>query len=271
MADYQAVSMSSLLSAKVHAARCAVVLAAAGLMLAACSSATSSAPGGSGGSAPMTSPGGNGGGGGNSNGSGASTLFPYAVGDTWVYNVSLGTSGHGTATNKIVAVTPVSDGNKVTMTVTDKIPGLPTPTTNLVYVFHPDGSITVPYAQTANGQVTIKSGSIVWPSQAVLDSGQPHKSTLVVQLTIAGHTLTVKAHVTVQGGGTQSVTVPAGTYRATVVNETISEKIAGIAVTTVVKTFLAPGVGPVKSQVLASSSGISRIAAADVLKSFTKG
>src|SRR5215470_3745021 len=127
MADYQAVSMSSLLSPKVPAARCAVVLAAAGLMLAACSSATSSAPGGSSGSAPMTSPGGSGGGGGggggggNSNGSGASTLFPYAAGDTWVYNVSLGTSGHGTATNKIVAVTPVSDGNKVTMTVTDKI------------------------------------------------------------------------------------------------------------------------------------------------------
>ncbi len=267
--------MSSFASAKIPAVRCALALAAACLALAACGPSSSSSAGGNGSSAPATSPaGGSGGGGGNGGGGtggGGTALFPYAVGNTWVYTISLGGTSHGTTTSKIVSVTPVSGGNKVTMAVTDKIPGLPTPTTNVVYIFHPDGSITVPYAQTGNGQVIIKSGSIVWPSQAVLNSGQPHHSKLVVQITVAGHSLKVNADVTVQGAGTQTVTVPAGTYRATVVNESIKENVAGIAVNTVVKTWLAPGVGPVKSQVAAASSGISRIAAVEELKSFTKG
>ncbi len=264
--------MNSFVSAKLPALRSALALAAAGLTIAACGSSTTSSPGGASGStAPATSPA-SGNGGGGTGGGGSTTLFPYAVGDTWVYNISLGpTAGHGTTTSNVVSVKPVSGGNQVTIAVTDKIPGLPTPTTNVVYIFHPDGSITVPYAQTGNGEVVVKSGSIVWPTQAVLDSGQPHKSKLVVQITVAGHSLKVHANVTVQGAGTQGVTVPAGTYRATVVNETIEENVVGIPVTTVVRTWLAPGVGPVKSQVTVTTSSVRKIAAVEELKSFTKG
>lgn len=259
--------MSSFVCAKSAVVRSALALAAAGLTVAACGTSTNSSPGGSSGSStPATSPAGGNGGGGS-----GTALFPYAVGNTWVYTIDLGSTGHGTTTSKIVSVTPVPGGNRVTMAVTDKIPGLPTPTTDVIYIFHPDGSITVPYAQTGNGQVIVKSGSIVWPSQAVLNSGQPHHSKLVIQITVAGHSLKVKADVTVQGAGTQSVTVPAGTYQATVVNETIKENVVGIAVSTVVKTWLAPGVGPVKSQIAATTNGVSKIAAVEELKSFTKG
>ncbi|MGH3401704.1 MAG: TapB family protein [Streptosporangiaceae bacterium] len=85
---------------------------------------------------------------------------------------------------------------------------------------------------------------------------------------IVGHTLRVTAHVVVRAAGTQSVTVPAGTYRAQVVEETMTEKVEGIRVTTTVKTWVAPGVGPVKDEVLSSSAIPSTV---EVLKSFTRG
>jgi len=247
------------------AGRC-LALAAAGLFVAACNPASpsSSAPGGSppaaGGStsAPAT------------NSGGGSVLFPYAVGDTWVYEETIGTT-HGTATNKVIAVKPVAGGHQVTLRSQASIAGLPSTPTMLTYIFHNDGSITVPFAQVGNGEVSIKSGSIVWPSTAVLNSGQPHKSTLVLQIKSAALNTTVHAHVTVQGNGTQSVTVPAGTYQATVVKETIAEKVSGISVDTVVTTWLAPGVGPVKSQVVAGRPTATESSISQVLKSFTKG
>jgi hypothetical protein len=81
----------------------------------------------------------------------------------------------------------------------------------------------------------------------------------------------VTAHVTVRGGGTQSVTVPAGTYTADVVNMTMSETIEGIAVSSVVRTWLAPGVGPVKSEVIIHEGGTDKIAAENQLVSFKAG
>lgn len=245
----------------------AAVLAAAGLLVAGCGpkSASSSGSGGSSApSSPATSAPATG------SGTAGTTLFPYAVGDTWVYNVSLAAE-HGTTTNVITSVTPVAGGNKAVFRTHEDIPGLPTTPTSLAYIFHPGGSITVPYVQTGNGTVTIKSGSIVWPSQAALDSGQPTKSTLVFTITAGGTTTTTSAHVTVQGGGVHSVTVPAGTYQATIVNETIGETIEGTQVTFVVRTWLAPGVGPVKSEILTGTTTASKAGTIDVLKSFTKG
>ena len=65
----------------------------------------------------------------------------------------------------------------------------------------------------------------------------------------------VTAHITVKGDGTQSVTVPAGTYTATVVDMTESETIAGITISTEVMTWLANGVGPVKTEVIIDEAG----------------
>jgi hypothetical protein len=53
----------------------------------------------------------------NSGLAGAYTIFPAAVGNTWVYDETLATgSGTGTGTNRITAVTPVAGGEQVTMT-----------------------------------------------------------------------------------------------------------------------------------------------------------
>jgi hypothetical protein len=244
------------------------VLVSAAVVIAGCGpSSTSSGSGGSGGSTPATT--------GSSTppqtSGGGTALFPAAAGDTWVYTVSLA-SGHGTDTNKVTAVTPVTGGNKVTIASAESLPDLPSATTSLVYIFHSDGSITVPYVETGNStsRVRISSGSIIWPSQAVLDSGQPHHSTLVLSIKSPALNLNVKAHVTVKGEGTHSVTVPAGTYNATLVNETIAESVQGVNVNVVVDTWLAPGVGPVKSELLSTTTG-STPTFVEVLKSFTKG
>lgn len=257
------------------------VLLTAGLLLAGCSTANSSsstpAPGGgSGSSSPSSSPSGGSGGAGSGSGSGAgsgfdTTLFPATVGNTWVYQDTLAGSQSGTTTNMITAVTPDSAGQQVTIKTHSDIAGLPSTPTALTYQFNSDGSIEVPYAQVGNNTVTIKSGGIVWPPRAQLATGQPHTSTLVLQIKVAGHSVTVQAHVTVKGAGVQSVTVPAGTYQATVVDETISEQVAGVSVAIVVKTWLANGVGPVKSVASTKSGTVSEVVSTEVLKSFTRG
>jgi hypothetical protein len=253
---------------RISVARPSAVLVTAGLLLVGCSAASSnsSTPGSGGGSGSSSSSSS-----GSSGGGIDTTLFPITVGDTWVYDDTLAGHQSGTTTNMITAAVPDSAGQRVTIKTHSDITGLPTTPTTLTYQFNSDGSIEVPYAQVGNNTVTIKSGGIVWPPRAQLATGQPHTSTLVLQIKAAGHNVTVNAHVTVKGGGTQSVTVPAGTYQATVVEETISEQVAGIAVSIEVRTWLANGVGPVKSVASTKSGSVSEIVSTEVLKSFTKG
>ena len=202
----------------------------------------------------------------------APALFPAAVGDTWVYQEKL-TTAKGTVTNQVAAVSPQpGGGDKVTMQSREDLPDLPHTTTTSTYVIHPDGSISVPLTQVGSTDITVKSGSIVWPSAAQLASGQPQTSTLVVAINEAGKSMTVGAHIVARGAGTQTVHVPAGTYQATVVNETMTVKVMGFSVGVDVRTWLAPGVGPVKSEVSTKAAALSSgIVSEQVLKSFTKG
>jgi hypothetical protein len=260
----------------------AAAVAATGLALAGCGASASGSGGGTAGSGGSASSTGSGSGSSASSGSNSTTttsgstasgsaLFPMAVGNTWVYEQKL-TEDHGTVTNRIASVTQAASGQRVVMKSRNDMAGLPHTTTSALFIVHPDGSISVPLTQFGSTGVTIKSGSAVWPSQAQLASGQPHTSTLVVTIAESGRTMRVKAHIVVRGAGTQTVTVPAGTYQATVINETMTEKIMGFQVTLDVRTWLASGVGPVKSEVLTKAGSLSNgITTEQVLKSFTKG
>jgi hypothetical protein len=238
----------------------ALLLALAGLAVAGCGSASppssAAAPASSGVSAPSsTAPAGG--------GSFAGTaLFPIAVGNTWTYKVITAGLGLGTTVDKIIKVVPVSGGNQVTTTHTFN--GV---TNTETLLFGSDGSITQPLTSIGSTTVRVKSGSIEWPSQAVIDSGQPVNSTIVIVASVAGQSHSITAHVTVKGAGSATVTVPAGTYHATIVESTVSEPIAGITVGIEIRTWLAPGVGPVKSQVTANGAVVS----GEELKSFVKG
>jgi hypothetical protein len=249
----------------------AVVATAAGLVLAGCggSSSSGSAAGTSAASSSPAAAHSPASGGSSSAVTTATVPFPVGVGDTWKYKTT-----YGRTVNRMTAVTPVSGGQQVTMR--SAITSLGTTTHDTAYyVVHSDGSISLPFSQfdTSSSTASVKliSGNIFWPPADQLSSGQAYHDALKIEFSDNGMAQNVTAHVTVRGGGTQSVTVPAGTYNADVVNMTMSETVDGILVSSVVKTWLAPGVGPVQSEVILHEGGIDHIAAEDQLISFTAG
>jgi hypothetical protein len=248
----------------------AAVLVTAGLALTGCkssaSAAGSSSPAASssspaaGSSSPAAS-------GGSSAATQATTFFPVGVDNTWVYTTQVAGKPTSDVTNKMIAVDPVADGQKVTMSVAT---GTLAPTT-VTYIFHPDGSITVPTTQFANGALQLTAGSVTWPSQAQLATGQAVSSTLVFTVNVTGKVTHETAHVTVAGGGLQTVTVPAGTYQAQEINETFTENVGGLPAKLTLQTWVANGVGPVKTALLSTSAVASGPTSVEELKSFTKG
>jgi hypothetical protein len=251
-----------------------VAVAAAALTLVGCGPAASSASGSGGTSAPAS--GGTSAPGSGSAGvgvSGTSTFFPVAVGNTWVYAVKT-IVGTGTSTDKMIAVTPVAGGQRVTMTTSVEDPGEgKLPLVSLAYIFHSDGSITVPVSElgTAGAKITTKSGSITWPNAAEIASGQPHSDTVVLAVTTAGKTITYTEHVVVQGAGTATVIVPAGTFQTTVIDQTMTSKVDGYTSDLEIRTWVATGVGPVKQELMDIAGSKTTITNTEELKSFTKG
>jgi hypothetical protein len=258
----------------------AVALAAlAGLVLAGCSTSspgsTASKPAGSGSASAKSSSSGAGSSGGSTSVISANSLpFPIAVGNTWTYTDTNEAVTGGMTVDKIVAVAPVSGGQQVTMADAITVAGTTSNSTGY-FIFHPDGSITYPFNQfntnSSTTKVTLLSGTVMFPSASALASGQVSHSTLKIQFTSNGTTEDLTSDITVKGGGTQTVTVPAGTYSASVVDMTMAETIEGISVSSQVTTWFANGVGPVKTEVTLNEGGNSTVAAQNELTSFTKG
>jgi hypothetical protein len=70
----------------------------------------------------------------------------------------------------------------------------------------------------------------------------------------------------VRGAGTTTVKVPAGTYQASVVDTIIAAKAETVAVT----TWIAQGIGPLRTQVMIRAAGTTELTTNELL-SFTKG
>jgi hypothetical protein len=166
-------------------------------------------------------------------------------------------------------VTHVADGTEVTVASTTDVTGSPR-TSTFQYIIHPDGSISIPVNFDGSGGGSFTYKGVFWPTPAQLATGQPVDETPMVSVTISGKTTTVTTHAVVRGEGTQSVTVPAGTYTATLVDDLTTEKIEGYTTIFDIKTWLANGVGPVKED-LTSGSGSSALTIVQELTSFTKG
>jgi len=201
-----------------------------------------------------------------------SAPFPTTVGDSWTYSNTNGT----TSTNTITGATQVAAGQQIAMAVAFKDNGTTTHST-WDYVVQPNGQISLPTSQftsgLANTGATIKivSGGIFWPSAAQLASGQPLHTTLVMSIKVSGTTETITEHITSQGEGTQSVTVPAGTYNASVINVTEKASIMGYNTTIEDKTWVATGIGPVQSELISVDGSKTSISNKEELVSFTKG
>jgi hypothetical protein len=193
--------------------------------------------------------------------------FPVAVGDTWVYRTTANVSGAtGLTTDRIVSAGPAAAGYQVTMAQTVQVGGSAV-SAEPVYVFYPNGKVGFPVPD-ANG-ISVQGSGVTWPDSAGLASGQAYHSVVRVGVNQAGVAKDQNADVTVQGAGTVPVTVPAGTYLASLVNMTITTQVGGFTTTVVVKTWLAPNVGPVQSEVLTQAGG--QLITTNRLLSFTKG
>ena len=179
--------------------------------------------------------------------------FPVAVGNTWVYQTTAGGQS-GRTTNRIVGAGPGSAGYRVTVSSTTDVGGSAT-TVVPVYTFYTNGTIGYPVPPVSG--VSVTGRDIRWPDTAALASGKVYHSVLPIQ---GG-----SADVTVQGTGTTSVSVPAGTYQASVVKTTISAQGQTIEVT----IWIAQGTGPVKTEVLIRAPGGTGLTTNELL-SFTK-
>jgi hypothetical protein len=186
--------------------------------------------------------------------------FPVRIGNTWVYQTKIG-GASGRTTNRIVATGPGSAGYLVTMSSATNVTGASNSGT-AGYTFYPDGTVGYP-APAING-VSVTGGGIRWPNAAALASGRAYHSTLKIQVGSSGQTQ--DAGVNVYGAGTETVTVPAGTYQASVVETTITAKGETIVVT----TWIAQGVGTVKTQTQVSGAGAAGLTTTEELVSFTK-
>jgi hypothetical protein len=186
--------------------------------------------------------------------------FPVAVGNKWVYQTTAG-SATGQTTNRIVAAGPGSAGYQVTMSSATNVAGV-SAAVSPVYTFYPDGTVGYP-APAVNG-VSVTGGGIRWPNASALASGQAYHSTLRIRIGASG--ADENAGVNVYGAGTETITVPAGTYKASVVVMTISAKGETIVVT----TWIAQGVGTVKTQIQIQGAGAAGLTSTQELLSFVK-
>lgn len=206
--------------------------------------------------------------------------FPVAVGNTWTYKTT-GTRGSktvttGTQTDKVTAVAPGPGGQKVTFMVTQVTGGVPV-RSGVYYTFGANGAITASayFTPSATGQPeggAPSAGYLKFPSTADLASGKPETQSLTEPVQIGTGTHQETNRITIQGKGTGTVTVPAGTYQAVIVTETQTISVVGghNTMTARTTTWLAPGVGPVKELVSLQIGRVSGLTTVE-LKSFSKG
>jgi hypothetical protein len=173
-------------------------------------------------------------------------------------------NAHALDTKKVVDVTPVPDGHRVTMS--DSASSGAAASTVQHYLFYGNGQIGFPVNE-AHGVSVVSSNGVTWPDAAGAASGRPYHSVLNIKLS-SGQVKT--ANVTVQGGGTESVSVPAGTYRATVVTMTMVSEVGSFTTTAVVKVWTAAGTGPVKTQQVVKAGGKTQLITTSELVSFTR-
>jgi hypothetical protein len=189
--------------------------------------------------------------------------FPVAVGDTWVYQVVTSINHqHALDTKRVVDVTPVPDGHRVTMS--DSAGSGTAADTLQHYLFYGNGQIGFP---EAHGVSVVSSNGVTWPDAMEAASGRSYHSVLNIKLS-SGQVKT--ANATVRGGGTQSISVPAGTYRTTLVTMTMVSEVGSFITTAVMKVWTAAGTGPVKTQQVVKAGGETHLITTSELVSFTR-
>jgi hypothetical protein len=202
---------------------------------------------------------------GNSGGSPAiaSTVIPAQLGDTWVYTVDSSALGKGTETSRISAVTAAAGGQQATLLTSLRLAGSKEPFRFAShFVAGADGSVT--FGSTSFMGARLASVNANWPSPAALTPGRPRTST--VTGSFLGFKTTERLTITEVGPAT--VTVPSGTYQATLLQQTVTSRGGGREV---IKSWVVNGIGQVKTETSVIVKGARAVSIVQALTSFTKG
>lgn len=193
-----------------------------------------------------------------------SSYYPVAKGNTWTYEMKLGKPiGTVTETETMTKLEPEGDGVRVTIERSYDYgsSSIKDMKDSVVYVFHKDGSLEVPYQSLPTGEgatVTVKKGNLLWPTTDEFESKVKKKGTITASIKSSTGKFDEKIAFTIQGKGTKSVTVPFGTFDARVLDQSLSVSIPklgvkGISIRTT--SWLAEGVGMVKTEVPGPTGG----------------
>ena len=194
----------------------------------------------------------------------ALTVIPAQLGDTWVYAVDSSVFGKGTETVRITAVKPVAGSQRATMAVSLRLSGSTAPLNfTAQFTEAADGSIT--FTSTSFMGARLAFSSVSWPSPAALTPGRPRTST-ITQTGLLGSRTT--EHVIITDIGPALVTVPAGSYQATLLEQTVT---ASAGSPNTVKTWIVNGIGQVKTETTVIVEGKPFASSVQTLTSFTKG
>lgn len=143
------------------------------------------------------------------------SYLPVAAGNTWVYAV---TTPLGSLTQTETMSTVAADGDtlKVTMTRTFDYTGewREDDSDSVEYVFHPDGSVSVPHDSEPDWSTTVTSGDIRWPSSTDLWTGEEVTGVAEVTMTNGRSEFDARVQYTFAGAGEEEVSVPFGTVTA---------------------------------------------------------
>jgi len=194
----------------------------------------------------------------------ASTVIPAQLGNTWVYAVDSTALGKGTETSRISAVTAAAGGQRATLLTSLRLDGSKQPFRFASqFIAGADGSVK--FGSTSFMGAKLASVNVNWPSPAALTPGRPLTST--VTGSFLGFKTTERLTITEVGPAT--VTVPAGTYQATLIEQTVTSRGGGREV---IKSWVVNGIGQVKTETNVTVKGErTAVSLVQELTSFTKG
>jgi hypothetical protein len=193
----------------------------------------------------------------------ASTVIPAQLGDTWVYAIDSTALGKGIETSRISAVTAAAGGQRATLMTSLRLAASKQPFRFAThFIAGADGSVT--FGSTSFMGAKLASVNVNWPSPAALTPGHPRTST--VTGSFLGFKTTERLTITEVGPAT--VTVPAGTYQATLLEQTVTSRGGGREV---IKSWVVNGIGQVKTDTSVTVKGEREVSLVQELTSFTKG
>ena len=188
-----------------------------------------------------------------------SGYYPVAEGNVWVYTMTYAAPvGIVTETETMTSVKPDGAGGAEATILREfhyENGATPDFSNEVTYLFHPDGSIEVPFQTIPDANkteiVTVNSGTMLWPSDDEFAAGTTKTGDISVSIETGGQTFDEAVSFQISGAGEESVTVPFGTFTARKLLQNLSVSIPSFDVVVPVSltSWLQADVGLVRTEI----------------------